>query len=110
MKGKSKKGKRRKEKLGKLPRVTVGEALRALGVDEWTVALGLEALAANGARRGGSTQAFLRVLQECKRELSSSETLGEEISEEDLMERVKLIHEVERPMREEEEEEDRSIN
>ena len=105
MGGERKSGKKRKKKPKKLPRVTVGEALRALGVDEWKVAEGLSALMADDAARSksGATQSFLRVLQECQRHLDpSGEWRG---SVEDLDEAVRLLHEVERPVREDEEEE-----
>jgi hypothetical protein len=102
-----KSGKKRKKKSQELPRVTVGAALRVLGVDEWQLAQGYRTLVASdpGRSKSGATQSYLRVLNECSRQLAETDGPEIELSDEAFERVVKLSHDVERPVREEEEEE-----
>jgi len=96
-------GGKKKQKVSETEPVTVGEALRMLGMDERKLAREYAYLVYDKKYRksGGSMQARLRALEKWERLLESSEGSAVEAVERDF---VELIHEVERPDRSEERE------
>jgi hypothetical protein len=91
----------------------VGMLLRRMGTDERAVARGLAGLVNNDAYRDASparAQVYLRVLKECKACLEPSERASHKAREEEEFEDVELKHEVDRPERGEQVEEEVESN